>query len=218
LSDPSRARPESMQKVIGCPIYRDSRAPDGSGALLGARANAVHINATAAAGHPSLPLCPDLRRDRGRSAARRGGQWHVQWPACRCNGPRLWRSPEQVEFVRSLPQEQPCQNGGGNHVGDPDVVGGIVFDEAISRASRDARRQGVRRQPSCHCVAAVGVGRGPVLASAAGLFLQPVDQFRRLGLGQTGRDVLPRLPSQRLEVAALWPGQRLVAGDQGPSV
>jgi hypothetical protein len=51
------------------------------------------------------------------------------------------------------------------------------------------------------------------LASASGLFLQPVDQFRRLGLGQIGRDVLPRLPSQRLEVTALWPGHRLIAGD-----
>jgi hypothetical protein len=121
-------------KVVKCPVYRGFTGAGGLTFRLVHGGDAVHINATAAAGYPSLPLCPNLRRDRGRSAARRGGQQHVLWPACRCNGPRLWRSPEQVEFVRSLPQEQPCQSGGGDHVGDPDVVGGIVFDKAISRA------------------------------------------------------------------------------------
>jgi hypothetical protein len=51
------------------------------------------------------------------------------------------------------------------------------------------------------------------LAPASSLALQPVDELRRLSLGQIRWDVLPGLSSQRLEVATLRSSHRLVTGD-----
>src|SRR4051794_12442478 len=51
------------------------------------------------------------------------------------------------------------------------------------------------------------------LRPATGLLLQPVDVLGRLGLRQVGRQLLAGLPGQRVEIAALRAGHRLVAGD-----
>jgi hypothetical protein len=50
-------------------------------------------------------------------------------------------------------------------------------------------------------------------AVAPGPLSQTVDQLGRLGLGQIRRAFLASLPSERLKVAVLRPGHRLVAGD-----
>src|SRR4051812_26233414 len=58
-----------------------------------------------------------------------------------------------------------------------------------------------------------GSGDRPVLLAASGLFLEFVDLFRGVGLGQVVLELLMRFFAEGLEVAGLRAGHRFFAGD-----